>query len=203
METTIASKLGGVVFTIIGIFSLNGAWKTSKISGNFWTPIGLGIVGVLILTIGLGMVFAQQLSNTLSNYSYVSDAFNGKYVADPTKVRDPQVIDTDMTSVPRPFDSNVSKMFGNYDKAQSTDLSANAALVNFNTSNSYDGSVVSGTVGAPGNLASSYTGYSGPSPAGVPSNSPDTEKQAAMLPTQFTTTEDISEPSSFKFWSSS
>lgn len=188
METTIANRIGGSVFSIIGVFALSGAWKVAKMN-KYWSAIGLGFVGVIILLLGLGMFFSQGLSNTLKNYAYVTDAYTD-FASDPNKPRDPQQIDQNMSSSPSPFDTNSSKQFGNYNKSQTTDLASNAALVNFNTSNSYDGAAVSGTVAAgPNSLTSNYNGYEqGPVPANIPSDP------------NFTTTEKVSEPSSFKLW---
>jgi len=186
METTIANKIGGAIFSILGLFSISASYKTG-VQKLYWTSLGLGFVGVIVLLLGLGMFFSQGLSNTLKNYAYVSDAYTD-FASDPTRPRDPQAIDQNMSSNPMPFDTNSSKQFGNYNKAATTDLASNAALVNFNTSNSYDGSAVSGTVGGPNGLPSDYNGSAGPSPPGIPSDP------------NFTTTQKVSEPSTFKFW---
>lgn len=182
METTIANRIGGSVFSVIGVFALSGALKVGKLK-NYWSAIGLGVVGIIILLLGLGMFFQQGLSNTLKNYAYVTDAYT-EFANDPTRPRDPQQIDQDMSSKPSPFDTNSSKQFGNYNKSQTTDLASNAALVNFNTSNSYDGAAVSGTVA--GTPAGNY--YEEAVPANIPSDP------------NFTTTQNVSKPSNFKFW---
>ncbi len=147
-SSIVISKLAGLLLSTTGIFALHSAYRMNK--SNVWSIIGLVCVGIILLLIGLGNLFSQMMTN-ISNYSEISEIWKD-WMPDPMRPRDPQVIDQNNTGPVAAFDPRTQSFIGNYDKASSGSLAANASLIGFSSQQDSTQAYVEGTPAIPANI---------------------------------------------------